>query len=249
MSGILARHILCVLGPWTNLDAVRAIVAKSPGFELDEQYSTLQPDPRMADSFEASMDRTAPSFGPADERAIAEHRAVAYVLSPAVRVEQSVAIAESALGLLRQLLVEGGGVAAKIESSGIAHGRERWIELAQAAAGSERAMALYKAFVRRPIYDEDDEVYFSCGMHLLGHRELEVPDGVPALGAVELMDLAARRLLSEPVPDGGVGMTLEHSELGAFTVVDGGGDGRHDEDSFQYNPHGLLGIVPADDED
>jgi hypothetical protein len=247
MSIPVARHVLCVLGSWADLDSIRAIVARSPGFELDEQYSTLDPDPRMPESFEASMDRTAPSFGPEDERAVAEHRAVVYILSPPVREGQSVPIAQRALDLLRVLLLEG-GVAAKVESAGIAHGRERWIELAAAAERpADGVMALYKAFVRRPVYDEDDGVYFSCGMHLLGRRELEVPDRVPVRAAIELMDAAASALLSENPPDGGLGRSLEHAELGAFTLVDGGHDGRHSEDSFQYNPHGLLGIVPSDD--
>jgi hypothetical protein len=246
MTTVKSRHVLCVLGNWANFDDVKRVVARAggAGFELDEEYSLLEPDERMAEAFEASADRVEPSFGPADQKAVADHRAVAYVLSPPVTPETAAQVSARALSVVRALL-EAGGVAAKAESAGIAHGMSRWIEL----AANPSPQALQRAFVRRPLGDEDDGVYYSCGMHLLGRRDLEVPDGIADRAAVELMDLAAPRVLAARPGDDLEGTTLNHPVLGEWQLVDGGECARYGDDEFFFNPHGYWGIVPVGDGD
>src|SRR5438034_343517 len=64
-------------------------------------------------------------------------------------------------------LLEAGGIAMKCESSGIAHSRSRWLELATLSeTESDFWSALFDAYVQLPIQSEDD--FYTCGMHLLG---------------------------------------------------------------------------------
>ncbi len=50
----------------------------SPEFTLDLEYSQLEPDNRMKDSFEASLDRNNPTIMGDEWRMIDSHSAVAY---------------------------------------------------------------------------------------------------------------------------------------------------------------------------
>src|SRR5262249_13910677 len=159
----LARYVVCILGNFRAFDDLKNAITHvgGAGFELDEAYSTLRPDPRMTPSFQVCMDRVAPSVTALDEAAIAQHKAVAYVLSPHMPRDGATAVAERVLALIKASF-EIGAVAVKIESSGIAHGRARWIELATAvqkarASNDVEALsrALYTAVVRRPIHDAD----------------------------------------------------------------------------------------------
>jgi hypothetical protein len=128
------RHVVCVLGPWKSFDAVTHIVSAvgGEGFRLDDEYSQLEPDDRMAGAFAASADRVDPSIGKADDRAIAKHRAVAYVLSPPLPAADAQARSAKMLAIIGALLADG-ALAVKAESAGIAHGAARWRDLANDA--------------------------------------------------------------------------------------------------------------------
>jgi hypothetical protein len=128
---ITPRHVLCVLGKWKNFDAVEPIIAEyaKAGFEFSREYSQLTPDDRMMASFEVCYDRVEPTMAEADWQSVREHSAVAYVLSPPIERDQADRISGQAL-LLIDALLKGGGTAAKGESAGVAHGRDRWIEMA-----------------------------------------------------------------------------------------------------------------------
>src|SRR5262249_49104162 len=74
-------------------------------------------------------------------------------------------------------LLKAGAIAMKCESSGIAHSRSRWLELAESLPPSKNDdavqdswPALFQAYVQLPI-DSGDDLY-ACGMHLLGKPDL-----------------------------------------------------------------------------
>jgi hypothetical protein len=249
MAAIHPRHVLCILGNWPTLDEVEPIVARvgGPGFQLDREYSQLEPDGRMLGAFKASYDRVSPSMTDRDWRAIKKHTAVAYVLSPPCREKASLEVSRRALRLVGALL-EAGGVAAKGESSGIAHGRDRWLELCADATGAasegdhHRARAaLYWACVRRPIQDDDDGVYYSCGMHLLGQRDVEIESTLDVASAVEWIDLLGLYLVADqptrPVRDGD-GFRLR--DEGPRRVMRLRPCARYDDDEFFYSPYGYI---------
>jgi hypothetical protein len=202
-------------------------------------------------SFDASYDRVTPSMTEADWRAVRGHRAVAYVLSPPIRKKQAADISGRALLLIAALLRRG-GVAAKGEGAGIAHGRARWLELAgdfarareQGDAHAEGA-SLYWAWVRRPILDEDEAVYYSCGMHLLGERDIEIGTSVELGDALEWMDLLGLYLAGDrptrPLKDG-EGFRLKDAgprRLMRFRPCE-----RYEEDEFIFNPYGYIRLEP-----
>jgi hypothetical protein len=245
--------VICVLGKWRDLDEVEAIVEQSEAsdFELDREFSQLSPDSRMMASFDASYDRVTPSMTEEDWRAVQGHTAVAYVLSPPVRQEQAADISGQAL-LLTAALLRGGGVAAKGEGAGIAHGRSGWLELASDFArarkqGDKHAEGanLYWAWVRRPLLAKDEAVYYSCGMHLLGERDIEIETSLDLGAALEWMDLVGLYLVGDrptrPLKDG-EGFRLK--DAGPRRVMRFRPCERYEEDGFMFNPYGYIRLEP-----
>jgi hypothetical protein len=253
MATVVPRHVICILGKWRDLDEVDAIVRQlgGSGFELDREFSQLSPDSRMMSSFDASYDRVAPSMTEEDWRAVAEHTAVAYVLSPPIWKEQAADISGLAL-LLTAALLRGGGVAAKGEGAGIAHGKARWLELAadfvrarKQADTHAQGATLYWTWVRRPLLDADDAVYYSCGMHLLGERDIEIETSLGVNASLEWMDLLGLYLVGDrparPLEDG-EGFRLK--DAGPRRVMRFRPCERYEVDGFLFNPYGYIRLEP-----
>jgi hypothetical protein len=230
---VLARHVLCVLHD--DLDALGAQVAGFQGFELDPEFSLTEPDGRMRRSFEASMDLVDPSMEGDDWAAIDAHRAVGYVLSPRMYQEAARVLSAATLELIDRLL------------AGIAHGARRWRELAalQDIPG-QGDRALYRAFVRRPIVDRN--LWYTCGMHLLGERDVELvaADGDPADEGELLLwlDAFAQYALMEAAPGAlQAGHTFQPSpdrprrRLAAVPCT------RYEPDDLFHNPHGFWRLA------
>ena len=237
------RHVVCVLGDWKSFDDVERIVREvgGEGFALDDDYSMLGADPRMTRSFEASRDRVTPSFTDDDWAAVKAHEAVAYVLSPPLEPAEAKAISGRMLATTAALL-QAGGTAAKGESAGIAHGRSRWLGLAERYASGDaltKAAVLSAAWVRRPLGDDDRGVFYSCGMHLLGEPDVEIPDAAEPMEAVTWMDALCIYLLAEK-PEGGLreGETFRPTEEHDRRVLRHRACDRYEEDDFFWNPYG-----------
>lgn len=255
MATVIPRHVLCVLGGWNDLDAVETIVRRVGGadFELDREFSQLRPEERMVTSFEASYDRVTPSMTADDWQAVRGHSAVAYVLSPPIRKSKAVELSGQTL-LLTAALLRGGGVAAKGESAGIAHGRAKWLELATTFARAGKwadwhtlGATLYWAWVRRPLLDEGAALYHSCGLHLVGERDVEIDATLDPDAAVEWIDLLGLYLVADrpqrPVKSGS-GFRL--SDTGPRRVMRLEPCARYEVDDFLYNPYGYIRLEPDD---
>lgn len=241
-----SQHVMCVVGADLDLDKSAEIVAEvgGPGFDLDTEYSQAQPDPRMVEAFDVSADLVVPSFTDDDRAAVAEHRSVAYVLGPAAASYEGFAVTRRMLAVIAALL-QNGGTAAKSESSGIAHGRDRWLHLASvAAAGNDRAAQappLYAAFVRRPL--SSGLVYYSCGLHLLGEADVEITAADDDRG-LEWMDGLARYLLidrgSARIRDGDTfGLQADSPRR----VLRHRACSRYRDDDLFYNPWGYWRLA------
>lgn len=253
MPTVIPRHVICVLGNWRNLDELDAIVRQKgfAGFELDREFSQLSPDDRMMVSFDESYDRVSPSMSEEDWNAVQTHSTVAYVLSPPIRKDHAADISGRAL-LLTAALLRGGGVAAKGEGAGIAHGRTRWLELAEQFAQAREdgdtlaeGATLYWAWVRRPLIDDDEGVYYSCGMHLLGEPDAEIGSSLDLTDALKWMDLLGIYLVGDrptrPLKDG-EGFHLKdegHRRVMRFRTCE-----RYEEDGFMFNPYGYIRLEP-----
>lgn len=242
-TSVGSRHVLCVLGAGLDLDEVEAI-AETEGFELDWEYSGHAPDPRMPAAFEACG--AGASFTAPDWEAVRGHDTVAYLLSPPARPGVAFTVARRTLALTARLL-RSGATAVKNESNGLAHGRDRWLDLAyKAYAGQEAAVPLYQACVKRPI--TTGALYFSCGMHLLGAPDVELdhPGAPHPEDVLDLIDGLALYLLMEQ-------RTRELRDGETFALEDGadqwvlrhGPCERFAEDDFFHNPHGYWRLTPG----
>ncbi|MGW1270379.1 hypothetical protein [Streptomyces sp. NPDC002491] len=255
-SGVMPRHVLCAVGVGLDPDVLNRVVeaAGAEDFIVDElqQY----PDPRMREAFGASLDARRPTrddeFGDDDWAAVDAHDSVAYVLSPPISQSSAVEVSRQALAVTAALLAHG-ATAVKNESSGVACGRERWLTLADRAATAENdhdlAGALDHAWVVPALIDED--VFYSCGMHLLGEADIELvpgPAAAPEQWAewMTTMDTARYYLLTEQptrgVRDGeGFRLSLDSPRW----IMNRMECERYEEDDFFYNPYGYWRLTPG----
>ena len=251
---VLPRHVLCVLGNWSSFAPLQSILESvSPEFTLDLEYSQLVSDKRMKSAFKASVDFNSPTIQGAEWRTIDSHSAVAYILSPPVEKAVAESISATALLLVGEIL-KNGGVAAKSESAGLAHGRDRWLDLtnqyskaihdgdAHAASSS-----LYRAWVQRAIHDEGTNSLYSVGMHLLGHRDVETSDDLEVPDAVKWIDLMGLYLVAdkpERALRNGEGFRL--SDSGPRRIIDLDDCHRYADDDFFFNPYGYVRLIEDD---
>ncbi|MBL8797200.1 MAG: hypothetical protein JNM56_25080 [Planctomycetia bacterium] len=241
--------MICALGHWRDLDEVGAVLRQPTfsDFTVDREFSQLFPDDRMMAAFDASYDRVSPSMSDDDWDAVRTHGAVAYVLSPPIRKNHAGDISGRAL-LLTAALLSAGAVAVKGEGAGIAHGRARWLNLAEEFAQARQdgdthseGATLYWAWVRRPMIDDDEAVYYSCGMHLLGERDVEIEASLDLADAVEWIDLLGLYLVGDqptrPLEDGeGFRLNAE----GPRRVMHLRPCERYEKDGFMFNPYGYI---------
>ncbi len=251
MTSVAPRHVVCVLGNWRSLDGFEEIVERTTGadFNLDKEYSQLARDGRMEEAFEVSYDRVMPTMLEDDWKAVQEHSAVVYVMSPPMQKEKALDVSGKMLNLVAALL-ENGGVAAKSESAGIAHGRDKWLQLDQEYndASKEKddhrkAATLYSAWVRRPLLSREKQ-YYSCGMHLLGEYDVEIDSSIDVDEAIAWMDLLANYLLADtprpPVLEGdGFRFQDKRRTMHLLQCT------RYEVDDFFHNPYGYIRLMGA----
>jgi hypothetical protein len=253
-SAVMPRHVLCFLGGKDGLAGMKktaqaAIARFGAGFSIDEDYAMNEADDRMEQSFAVCWDRVAKNaFNRIDETAVSEHGSVLYVLGPPVTAEKTVAVSAIALRFV-QFMLENGTLAAKGESAGIAHGRDRWMELAgqaREATQSNDTLALAStcrlAFARRPIGDPiAGESMETVGFHLVGLPDVVVeavklvnPKIYTNGDQIELagfIDAVAARMT-----ENGVVATIARDK---YSLSD---DRRYERDRYKFNPFGVVTI-------
>lgn len=243
-SSVKPRHVLCFLGKDESVLHPPKAVAKTIadfGFEIDRTYSQAQPDPHMARSFGVCWDRVFPlAWSAADEQAVAEHKAVLYVLGPPMDQQKTVAHSAAALRIVEEM-IKAGATAVKGESAGVAHGLERWQNLAvQARKGattgqglavtSALAKSCRLAFAKRPIGGE--RYNETVGYHLAGLPEIYVAKSRGGdWDAVMLMEEVANEMAER-----GIEATLKARKLAVSHQT------KYREDDFKFNPYGIVRI-------
>ena len=181
----LPRVILCIPGHWADRSDITTSIVKLSGGYLfagvvmihieTKAAFTLEVtghDLRLRDAFEIAGRGTLSE--PVLE-SIDRHTHVLYLIGHGGSFE-------NARGMMRaaQALIRSGGLAVKVESSGLAHTAERWAELTE----EPLPIAIHDAFVT---YVGEPGEYYSCGMHNLGFPDAVVNAHVPPREAAELL--------------------------------------------------------------
>ncbi|TRB03983.1 hypothetical protein EXN61_20940 [Agrobacterium tumefaciens] len=246
------RHVLCFLGTEKGLAALQqsartAVDTFAGDFSIDEEYSQDEPDDRMERSFNVCWDRVDPdTYQEVDEEAVAGHGSVLYVLGPSMDAENAVTTSATALQFVQHML-DHGAIAVKGESAGVAHGARRWKELFEqsrgdAASGDLLALArtCRLAFARRPIGDDANGMA-SVGFHLVGLPDVEVSfirkdESLPSTNPEQLKIAALMDDIADQMARDGVETTVaaHHATLS--------NDMRYEDDSYKFNPFGVVSI-------
>lgn len=242
-SSVTPRHVLCFLGKDRDLSrlseaAAQAIRDFADGFSVDEEYSQAEPDDRMSRSFDVCWDRVeADVWNEADEKAVADHQSVLYVLGPSMAQAETVKVSMTALRLVERLIAAG-AVAVKGESAGIAHGLDRWRALIDQGAEAVKAadpLAQQRigrlAFAKRPLSARG--YLESVGFHLVGLPEVYVPETAGSeRKVVAIMDAVA-----DEIGEQGLDPTLK--ARGARLSF----DSTYEVDEFKFNPYGIVKLA------
>ena len=234
------RHVLCFLGKEHSLKrlseaALDAIKDFAAGFSVDHSYSRETRDGRMSRSFGVSWDRVEPNaWTPADEEAVENHCSVLYVLGPPMTQHAAVGVSAAALRLVERL-IEGGAIAVKGESAGVAHGLAQWRQLglqARSAARSGDHPALGRtcriAFAKRPL--ASNASFESVGFHLMGLPEVYVARAYGSdRAAVAAMDAVADELTQRELKD----VLRDRKATLSF-------ESDYETHDFKFNPYGIV---------
>lgn len=233
-KGCLPKIVLCLVGDAGFANRAGPILAAAGA-----EHEFRDRNPRMVAAFQASACAVAPTLDAEELEKIAHHQSVLYLLSKNFTSAQAPETSRAMLGLGARLL-EAGGLAMKCESSGIAHGRERWIALAEQAGSQAEGQswpALFRAYVQFPIASDTD--LYTCGMHLLGKPDLIAAKALDAEDLAGLFQTFALYLLGE-CPEGrfAPGHTFRADDDSPRFVVRWEPCTEYDEDDFFFNPFG-----------
>ena len=130
-------------------------------------------------------------------------------------------------GVIRQV----GGIAAKVESSGIAHDWDTWFARIQ----SNNPFDWYRTLV---VLIGETGLFYSCGMHLFGLADVEVSRELNAVEAAELLNrFNYWRMVEDPSLASGESFSVS-ADAPRF-VLRQQPDARHPAGELFHNPEGL----------
>ncbi|NEZ68031.1 DUF4261 domain-containing protein [Leptolyngbyaceae cyanobacterium CCMR0082] len=191
----LPQIVIGIPGAWTDRsDIVTAIAKNSGGYlyagmllmHIDTQWScTLEiydRDPELRGAFEIAGGGR---LSEAELIAIEQHTHTIYLSVDGGSFDSARNLMHAAKALLNC-----GGIAVKIESTGIAHSPAQWTEWAD----DELPLAVMNAFVT---YVGGDGTFYSCGMHSIGHRDAVVTADIASNDAAHLLHQFLRYIAFE----------------------------------------------------
>ena len=180
--------ILCIPGQWKSRSEIVTSLAlanmkeyifagmillhlpTSTSFEVEVHDA----DPRLRQAFEvAGQDRLSES----ELSEIEQHTFVIYIIGKGGSQENAVAVMNAGHAFLKA-----GGIGIKIETSGKAFSNEQWTEIV-----NETDKNFYNAFV--VLIKSDRYSIYSCGLHNLGLRDVEIDSSLNTDEAIELIQI------------------------------------------------------------
>lgn len=235
--------ILCIPGPWKDSsEFLRTVITLPPEGEFmfaggilahakandHVQLEFCDPDPDMRRAFQiAGQGRISQET----LDAIAQHASVVYLVLPINALEDP-----ERLTKFTSVIKQAGGLAVKVETSGVAHEWKRWLELLSGSTFDRYCSAVTL------IGGEDN--YYSCGMHHFDLPECSLPRSFdPGEGADIMNRFNMYQIVEKPVLASGHTFSLAaDSPVFRLTRED---DTRHDKDDLFHNPHGVWYLDPT----
>jgi hypothetical protein len=164
--------------------------------------------------------------------AIGAHQSTVYLIFDDAGYESARAAARFA-----GVLLQAGGIAVKVETAGVAHSPERWLE----ACGSEDPFDIYRLFI---VLVGGDDCFYSCGMQNFALPDTQVPASPGPERGAELLNIFNMYQLVE-TPDLNDGQTFSVAEdAPRFRLKRGPYQSGYEEPL--HNPHGLWVLSPAE---
>ncbi|AGY58048.1 DUF4261 domain-containing protein [Gloeobacter kilaueensis] len=234
--------VLGIPGHWPEPDAIgQAILSQSErlffagsmlidsGTDSTLQLDVADHDPQLQRAFELSASTP---HDPQLLKAIGSHTYALYLIGAGGSLDAAQNMMSTAIELL-----DAGGLAVKVESSGLSHSAERWRELAE-RRGVLALLESYVTLVR------SEEQFYTCGMHNLGVRDLAIPGHLsPEQAAIALQGFSQYLLLQNPsLSDGDTfspGPQFPTYRLVAEPCT------LYPEGDLLYNPFGWWRLLPA----
>jgi hypothetical protein len=234
--------ILCIPGPWTSRsEFLNAVITVEPHGEFmfaggilahptgnDHVPVTYEDaDPRMVEAFEAAGQG---KISEATLQRIASHGGVAYLHFPMDLPGQRERMVK-----FTDVMRRAGGLAIKVESSGVAHEWNRWSYL---ITGEE-----FDLYCSACLLVADEDQFYSCGMHHFGHAEcsvtsqMELGDAADLINRFNLFQIVDRPRLA-------TGHTFSVDEDAPSFRLNLVEDSRHEPDDLFHNPHGVWVLIP-----
>lgn len=134
-------------------------------------------------------------------------------------------------------LLKAGGLALKIETSGIAHTKEDWYQLVE----NLDCFPIYSHFIT---LIGDEERYYSCGMKVFGLPDVVVPSSISAEEATELLNnFNLYNIVEKPSLKNG--KTFSLGENSPIYKLQSFSDFRYEEDDVFFNQFGLIELIPV----
>lgn len=232
-SPVPARTILCIPGHWKDLaELTQAIPATGYLFtdgmmvSIDSGHTfrleVCEPDARLVDAFRSAGGHWMTDD---DEVKIGQHSLVLYLVADGGSHECAKAAMLAAAALLRV-----GGYAVKVETSGIAHTKEDWLDFCE-------YLHIYSAHRALVVYVTGEKTY-SCGMHNLGLPDAIV-DSSDSTDAAELIRTFTWYMFSEnpAIRDGETFSVGAGQPVYKLTFKD---CHLYEQDDIFFNPFGLV---------
>lgn len=233
--------VIGVPGTWKNKDAILAALVEQDyifaGIVLmhtktNESFGLeiYEKDPAMRKSFEVA------GLGQLDETlldAIEQHTFTLYLIGSAGSLEAAQKIMQAANALL-----DAGGLAVKVETTGKAFSPKAWKEL----CAPNTPQALYIAFVLT--LRAQGDVFYTCGMHNLGLKDSIVGAVSEQLAAYTLDVFSLYQLLEQP--DLQAGETFQANQEAPVFRLMSQEDSRYAPDDSFHNRYGLWILAPVE---
>jgi hypothetical protein len=232
--------IVGIPGVWkTRTEIVQSIVSNSDGFIF---AGTVIMDTKTKEGFPLHVYEHDPSLAKAFKIAgqgrisdqtidqINGHTFTLYCIIQSTSADS----ARKMLTIVSALL-KCGGLAAKVETSGVAHSADRWKELASGG----KPFDLYCAFVT---LIGSTEVFYSCGMHNFGLPDACVDSSLPPNEAAAILNEFNCYLLAES-PKLNDGHTFSVGQNAPRFVLKKESCKFFPPDDYFFNPHGVWHLI------